>query len=99
MKRDNYRLGVAKPGTYELVFSSEAEEFGGSGPNHSTVKSEKISWHGQPHSLEISVPPLSISIWKKLGRTVKRQQTELLSSNSTTEVPKKRKTTQRRKTT
>ncbi|MNX15740.1 1,4-alpha-glucan branching enzyme GlgB [compost metagenome] len=99
VKRDNYRLGVAKPGTYELVFSSEAEEFGGSGPNHSTVKSEKISWHGQPHSLEISVPPLSISIWKKLGRTVKRQQTELLSSNSTTEVPKKRKTTQRRKTT
>ncbi|WP_068617522.1 1,4-alpha-glucan branching protein GlgB [Paenibacillus tuaregi] len=96
--RNNYRVGIAKPGTYELVFNSDSIEYGGMGLIDTTsVKSEKISWHGQQSSLELKVPPLSITIWKKQGRAVKKQDTPPKASKQ--EPPKGRKTTQRRKTT
>lgn len=66
VSREPYRIGVPKAGVYEEVFSSERPEFGGGGKLHKEgVKAEKVSWHNQPYSLEMLLPPLSMSIWKK----------------------------------
>ncbi|MEF2967227.1 1,4-alpha-glucan branching protein GlgB [Paenibacillus sp. M1] len=64
--RENYRMGVPKPGDYEEIFSSDHPAYGGKGSARArTVKSEKQPFHGQKDSLSLTLPPLSISIWKK----------------------------------
>lgn len=95
--RENYRLGIAKPATYEQVFSSDSPEYGGAGLATSfSVKSQKLSWHGQPHSLEVTVPPLSITIWKKAARLAKKVNEP--AKEATKPEQAKKRTTQRRKT-
>ncbi|WP_223066351.1 1,4-alpha-glucan branching protein GlgB [Paenibacillus caui] len=67
--RERYRIGVPKTGSYEEVFSSADTAFGGSGsPNQAPLSAEKIAWHDQTHSIELCLPPLSVSIWKRQPR-------------------------------
>ena len=70
-----FRIGVPKPGTYKEVFNSDREEYGGSGQLfEKPVKAEKIPMHGQPYSIEITVPPVGGTIWKRqLSRTKKKK--------------------------
>lgn len=64
--REPYRIGVPKAGVYEEIFSSEDPEYGGGGKVYKKgVMTEEVAWHNQPNSLELSLAPLSISIWKK----------------------------------
>ncbi len=57
--RKNYRIGVPRQGKYEEVFNSDLEEFGGSGvENKAIITSQAQSWHNQPYSIEIEIPPL-----------------------------------------
>ncbi|ANS77153.1 glycogen-branching enzyme [Paenibacillus yonginensis] len=66
--RERYRIGVPKAGIYREVFSSEDSQFGGSGsPNGSPLAAEKVEWHDQLQSIELKLPPLSVSIWKRTG--------------------------------
>lgn len=66
VKREKYRIGVPRPGLYEPIFSSENPDYGGNGMIHKQgIQSDKIPWHNQTDSLEITLPPLSLSIWKK----------------------------------
>ena len=58
--RENYRIGVPEAGRYVEVFNSDAEIYGGSGMgNMGGVTSSDEGWNGRPHSISVTLPPLS----------------------------------------
>ncbi len=58
--RGEYRIGVPKKGTYEVVFSSDAKEFGGTGCVRKRVyKSEPKPMHGKADSIALQLPPMA----------------------------------------
>jgi 1,4-alpha-glucan branching enzyme len=57
--RPGYRLGVPRGGFWRELLNSDAEAYGGSGwGNQGGVPSEEVPWHGRPHSLPVTLPPL-----------------------------------------
>lgn len=67
----DYRIGVPQAGWYGEVFNSDLARFGGSGTtNISQIRASKKKWQGQPNSLVIKLPPLSI-VFLKLKDRVK----------------------------
>ncbi|HJG87631.1 1,4-alpha-glucan branching protein GlgB [Pseudoflavonifractor capillosus] len=63
--RPGYRLGVPYRGTYQCVFNSDDERFGGSGlGDKEPLSSEDIPMHGQEQSLVIDIPPMSGVIYR-----------------------------------
>ena len=55
-----YCMGVPVAGTYEVLFDSDAEEFGGKGRGQtSPVKTFANPCHGFDHSLMVDLPPYS----------------------------------------
>ncbi len=64
--RENYRIGVPRKGTYSALFSSDEARFGGSGilAEQGKVQSEPIPMHGFDHSVELTLPPLSVTFYK-----------------------------------
>ena len=70
MVRSNFRLGVPLSGSWKLKLNGDEERFGGSGVSvcaQNQVQSQPISWHGRPHSIEITLPPLATVVleWVK----------------------------------
>jgi len=64
--RDNYRLGVPEDGFYQEMLNSDAEIYGGGNVgNQGGKQSQPIEKHGLPHSINLTVPPLGILIFKK----------------------------------
>jgi len=53
-----YVFGVPKAGTYETIFNSDSEHYGGSNKGLLSVESEPGEWHGHPHHINIEIPPL-----------------------------------------
>lgn len=69
---NNYRIGVPSLGHYIEIINSDEEDFGGSGQiNEQPIEVEKKPWHNQPYSMNITVPPLGMTLFMK--RTKKRQ--------------------------
>ena len=62
--RENYTLGVPKEDSMTLVFNSDAKEYGGSGVGEKTVKPMVSESHGYERSINITIPPLGILIYK-----------------------------------
>lgn len=61
--RENYRLGVPEATRYSELLNSDATCYGGSGMgNGGGVQAEDVPLHGQPASLSILLPPLSILV-------------------------------------
>ncbi|WP_428261593.1 1,4-alpha-glucan branching protein GlgB [Haliangium sp.] len=59
MAREDYLVGVSRPGYWREVFNSDAGEFGGSGHgNLGGTEATSVSWHGRPMSLRLTLPPL-----------------------------------------
>ncbi len=59
--RSGYRVGVPIGGMWRELLNSDAEVYGGSGMgNFGAVASRAEPSHGRPHSLILTVPPLSI---------------------------------------
>lgn len=57
--RENYRLGVPRPGYYREILNSDSELYGGSNlGNGGGVQSEAVSWMGREHSVQLTLPPL-----------------------------------------
>ena len=53
----DYKIGVPYKGVYEEVFSSDSEEFGGSGNlNGNSIKSENYPMHGFGQSISLKLP-------------------------------------------
>jgi 1,4-alpha-glucan branching enzyme len=63
--RSGYRVGVPGPGFWKEVLNGDAAEYGGSGQgNRGGVEAEELSWHGQPYSVVLTVPPLAVTFFK-----------------------------------
>ena len=64
--RQNYKLGVPAEGHYEELLNSDSAAYWGSNQgNAGGVSSQPIAWQEQPHSIEITLPPLSALMFKK----------------------------------
>ena len=67
--RENYCIGVPEEGTYKTVFCSDWKEFGGNTEKvRSGVKSQKVSMHGETNSVELTIPGMSVTVYKKFKR-------------------------------
>ena len=61
VRRDGYRIGVPYGGGWREVANSDAHEYGGSGAgNGGWVESDPIGAHERPHSLPLTLPPMSV---------------------------------------
>ena len=67
--RQKYRIGVPKPGTYRVVFSSALPEFGGKGESTvGSVRAKKKPIHGYEYSIELDIEGLSCMYIKNTSR-------------------------------
>jgi 1,4-alpha-glucan branching enzyme len=58
--REEYRIGVPRPGRYVECFNSDGTAYGGSGfPTEREVGTETVPWHGQGQSVRLRLPPLA----------------------------------------
>lgn len=63
--RRNYRVGVPWPGTWQEVLNSDATLYAGSGQgNFGGVTAYPLPWHGRTQSLNLTLPPLGIAVFK-----------------------------------
>jgi 1,4-alpha-glucan branching enzyme len=63
--RPNHRLGVPWAGNWQEILNSDAPLYGGSGQgNLGWVGTTPVAAHGQPHSLVVTLPPLSVVVFK-----------------------------------
>ncbi|MBB3101775.1 1,4-alpha-glucan branching protein GlgB [Azomonas macrocytogenes] len=59
--RKNYRIGVPIAGPWQEVLNSDAACYGGSNVgNGGQVEAEQLASHGQPVSLNLTLPPLAV---------------------------------------
>jgi 1,4-alpha-glucan branching enzyme len=66
--RHGYRVGVPTPGEWTEIFTTDANEFYGSGVNNvGSLYSEDQLWHGRRQSVRIEVPPLGAVVLKKVS--------------------------------
>jgi 1,4-alpha-glucan branching enzyme len=64
--RHGYRLGVPHAGIYDEILNSDDLRFGGSGViNSQPMPSGPIYWQSCPHSIMLTLPPLSTVILKR----------------------------------
>ncbi len=82
----NYELGVPHAGEWRVIFDSDDRKYSGSGFNADTkIKTiEKLN-HGHTYSLNLTIPPLSTTMWKYSMpvKKIKKKQaaTTLVSKN------------------
>jgi len=63
--REGYRIGVPEHCHYAEVLNSDSEIYWGSNVgNQGGFHSEPLPWQGQPFSLELTLPPLSVCVFK-----------------------------------
>jgi 1,4-alpha-glucan branching enzyme len=61
--RESYRLGLPVAGAWREVVNTDSAYYGGSGHgNLGEVHATDRSWHDQPFSTEVTLPPLSV-VW------------------------------------
>jgi len=63
MIRTDYRVGVPKQGYYKEILNTDSHNYGGSNfGNNGGLHSTDLGWHGLPHSIVLSLPPLAV-VW------------------------------------
>jgi len=63
--RHNYRVGVPRGGYWREILNSDSEAYGGAGfGNLGGTDANDLPTHGQTHSLNLIVPPLSAVFFK-----------------------------------
>lgn len=63
---ETFKVGVPREGDWELVFSTDEVEFGGSGYTKVEMASSKPDpWNGRDDSIEIAVPGLAGLVYKR----------------------------------
>jgi 1,4-alpha-glucan branching enzyme len=69
-----YRIGVPKSGEYREIFNSDQIEYGGTGlVNKKTVLAEDEPFHGQPYSLNLTIPPFGFQIIRPVKKRKERK--------------------------
>jgi 1,4-alpha-glucan branching enzyme len=67
--RQNYRVGVPVDGLWKEVLNSDAPLYGGSGQgNFGGLHVSPLPIHGQPYSLNMTLPPLGILVYQPESR-------------------------------
>lgn len=62
----SYRVGVPKSGMYNEILNSDQAYYGGSDQiNPYPIQSVDVPWHGQPYSIEITVPPMGGTYFRR----------------------------------
>jgi 1,4-alpha-glucan branching enzyme len=65
--RYDFRIGVTGGGNWKEIFNSDIPNFWGSGvTNEEVISSETVNWHGREHSINITLPPLGVAVFKKV---------------------------------
>lgn len=65
--RFGYRIGVPQRGFYKELLNSDSGIYGGSNiGNSGGLEAEPIPWHGRPFSLNLTLPPLGMVIFKRV---------------------------------
>ena len=87
MKRENYKIGVPKSGTYTMVFDSDALCFGGSGEALKKIRTKEDPMHGFDQSIALTLPPLSVQYYrctprKKRASAVKEAESKKTEKQS-----------------
>ena len=67
-RQPEYVLGVDEDGEYEEIFSSDSEEFGGSGENNENVHSLIMNKNGKTNAIRITLPANSAIILRKVQK-------------------------------
>jgi 1,4-alpha-glucan branching enzyme len=61
----HYRIGIPEKGYYKELFNSDSRDFGGSNMGNLGGKwSDDWSFHSQPYSLDLTLPPLGVIVLK-----------------------------------
>lgn len=63
--RENYRIGLPKPGALKEIFNSDAPKYNGTG-NYTNKKlvSNEQEWNNRKDSVELNLPPLAMVAFK-----------------------------------
>ncbi len=65
--RYDYKIGVPRAGTYQEIFNSDEERYGGSGQTNIPLTAQTPGWHNQPCCLSLKLPPLGVVYLKWRG--------------------------------
>jgi 1,4-alpha-glucan branching enzyme len=66
--RHGFKLGVPKCGRWIETLNTDSMVYGGSNVgNLGSVEAHEVSWHGQPFSVELTLPPLATVVLKHTG--------------------------------
>jgi len=69
VRRDGYTFGVSTPGSYRVVFNSDSEKYGGTGVGYPAyIKTKNVAANGYEHSLQLTLPPMSVIFIRRKGR-------------------------------
>ena len=72
--RFDYKIGVPVAGTYEVVFNSDEERFGGTGRGMTgKVKTQPFAMHGHEQCLSLNLAGLSTVYLKLVRRAPKKR--------------------------
>jgi 1,4-alpha-glucan branching enzyme len=64
--RSSYKIGVPSGGFWKEMLNSDGEEYGGSGQgNLGGVVAEQNPLHGRKYSISLTLPPLSVLVFKR----------------------------------
>ena len=75
--RHGYRLGVPHAGEYYELLNSDAERYGGSGlENLQPMPSGPVYWQSCPHSILLTLPPLSTIVLKRRPTVMEEGKSE-----------------------
>ena len=78
--RHGYRLGVPYEGEYFELINSDAQQYGGSGlENKQPMPSGAIYWQSCPHSILLTLPPLSTVVLKRRPEVEEKAQAGVIS--------------------
>ena len=66
--QEEYRVGVPSAGQYQEIFNSDSTYYGGTNKgNGQGIQSEQIEAQAHEHSLKLTLPPLGVTILKKIS--------------------------------
>ncbi|WP_144555242.1 1,4-alpha-glucan branching protein GlgB [Bacillus sp. X1(2014)] len=69
-----YTIGVPKSGEYREIFNSDHEEYGGAGlVNKKTIIAAEEPYHGQPHSINLTIPAFGFQIIRPVKKRKERK--------------------------
>ncbi|WP_372744013.1 1,4-alpha-glucan branching protein GlgB [Lutibacter sp.] len=58
----NYKVGIPTKCKLQEIFSSDDKKYGGSGVENTSLTVRKSSWNGREYSVELTLPPLGITV-------------------------------------